>query len=245
MVKQSYKAILLVLASDNTKAYIKFREIYQAYYESNPEILVLLVYGKTTNIIPNDHDLVFDVDENYFPGMITKTILALEHIEKTYNYEYLIRTNISTFWVLDRLRARLDKAPATECFEGSIRFCSIKGGGSSPNYISGTNLVLSRDMVQKMLSKKKDMLEWDKKPEDWAMSQALIDFGYEAKGVVPAPIQHMDMFTEFNKKILQTIESADAKNRDNFRIKNKGDRTVLDISIANMLLLRYYGKTIL
>ena len=246
MAKPSYKAIILVLASDNNEAYRRFRKIYHAYYESNPEILVLMVYGKSPNLVPNDHDLVYDdIEENYYPGMITKTIRAIEHIESTYDYEYLVRTNLSTFWVLDRLLGRLNKAPAQECFEGSIRFCSVRGGTSSPNYISGINLILSRDMVRLMLTKKQDMLSWNLKAEDWALSQSLTDLGYTPKAVVPAAIHHMDIFDHMSERVPKEIDAADRMGRDHFRIKNKGDRAELDIAIANMLLLRYYGKTIL
>lgn len=246
MAKRSYKAVMLVLASDNNEAYRKFRDIYHAYYETNPEILVLMVYGKSPDLVPNDHDLVYhDIEENYYPGMITKTIRAIEYIEATYDYEYLVRTNLSTFWILDRLLSRLNKAPAKECFEGSIRFCSIRGGTSSPNYISGINLILSRDMVQNMLVKKQEMLSWNLKAEDWSLSQSLIDLGYTPKAVVPAALHHMDKFGAMDEKVHDEINIADQRNRDHFRIKNKGDRAGLDISIANLLLLRYYGKTIL
>lgn len=246
MAKQYFKAILLVLASHNAEIYQEFRKIYHQYYKTNPNILVLFVYGKTPNLIANTNDLIYDdILENYYPGMITKTIRAIKHIESSYDYDFLIRTNISTFWIFDRLLQRLEKTPNKDCFLGSLRTCKMKNGEYSPQYLSGINMTLSRDVIPKLIEQENEVISHSHMPEDWALSQSLINHGYIPKAPYPPPVHHLDTFTTIDERVMKEIELADSRNRDHFRIKNRENRVDIDISIAKILLQRYYGKTVL
>jgi len=244
MKKPFYKAIMLVLASDNAPIYKELRKVYQAYLHENANIKVFMVYGDGTEFDATQDDLIYpDVAENYYPGMITKTIKAIQHIDENYDYDFLIRTNISTFWDFDRLLKRLDIQPLENCFTGTIRGCKHKGE-ASPQYISGTNLVLSRDLVVKMISHKDELLSWDL-PEDWAMSKLFIDSGLKPRASLPGAIHFMEQFKSVDEQpILSEIEIARKMNHDNFRIKNNHDRLNIDVAVAKILLREYYGKTI-
>lgn len=244
MEKPYYKAVMLVLASDNMPVYRELRNIYQAYMNENPNIKVLMVYGASTKFERNNSDLVYDdIPENYYPGMITKTMRAIEEIDETYDYDYLIRTNISTFWDFDRLLQRLDKQPAEKCFTGTLRHCSYKKI-ASPKYVSGINLVLSRDLVKYIISEKEALLSWDL-PEDWALSKVLIDSGLQPKPSLPGAIHFMERYLEVDEEVvLAEIQKAEQMNHDNFRIKNLHDRLNIDVPVAKILLKHYYGKTI-
>lgn len=244
MEKPYYKAVMLVLASDNAPIYKELRKIFRAYMHENENIKVLFVYGEGTNFDVTDDDLVYpDIPENYYPGMITKTIRALEHIEETYNYDFFIRTNISTFWDFDRLLKRLDKQPLRDCFTGTIRGCKYKDQ-VSPQYIAGVNLVLSRDLSRKMISVKEELLSWDL-PEDWAMSKVFIDSGLKPRPSLPGAIHFMEKFKSVDEQpILEEIETARKMEHDHFRIKNNHNRLEIDIAVAKVLLKEYYGKTI-
>ena len=244
--KPYYRAVVLVLASDNTPLYQNFRKVYQAYLDVNPNIKVFLVYGNQYSFIPQEHDLVFDdVEENYYPGMITKTIRAFEYVESNYDYDFLVRTNISTFWDFNRLLKRLDKQPKDRCITGSFRQCPIKGGGRSPHYVSGVNLVLSKDLVQEAIKQQHKLCSLDL-PEDWALSQIFIDMGLPPRPSIPGAIHFMEKFTSDDETpILNEIEAARKNNHDHFRIKNESNRDVIDMKVASILLKEYYGKTIL
>ena len=113
-MKKHYKAVILVLASDNSPIYQEFRKIYQRYLNECPDVKVLLVYGAGTLFERQEYDLVYDdIVENYYPGMITKTLRAMEHIDQTYDYDFLIRTNLSTFWDFTRLLKRFNNLLTT------------------------------------------------------------------------------------------------------------------------------------
>jgi hypothetical protein len=241
--KPFYKAILLVLASDNTELYRQFKQVYEHYIDSNPNVKVLFVYGRDVSFDVKPYDLVYDVEENYYPGMITKTVRAFEHINRSYDYDFLVRTNLSTFWDINRLCKRLNRLPTTQCASGTFRQCVYKGR-RSPEYIAGVNLVVSRDVVQHFIDHQDRLIEWDL-PEDWALSQLLLDDGIKLIQSRPGAIHFMDKFTSFDEaKVLSEVAAAQQMNHDHFRIKNK-DRGNIDIQIANVLLREYYGQTIL
>lgn len=243
--KPFVKAILLILASDNLPVYQEFRKIYQEYLYSNPNIKVFFVYGNQHTFEPQEYDLIYDdVEENYYPGMITKTIKAMEFIDKNYEYEFLVRTNLSTFWDFDRLLSRLDKQPKQKCVTGTLRQCKYKGK-QSPLYVAGVNLVLSNDMVKEIIKHKEEMCNWDL-PEDWALSQIFINMSITPRASLPGAIHFMDKFQSFNEEeVLREINKAREMNHDNFRIKNARNREDVDIKVAKVLLREYYGKTIL
>lgn len=236
-----YKTIILILASDNTPIYRKFREIYQEYLDTDPDIKVLFVYGNSAKFRPEEYDLVYDVEENYYPGMITKTVYALEHIDSHFQYDHLIRTNLSTFWDFRTLKKRLDRLPKEKCVTGSMRSC-VYNGQKSPDYVSGVNLILSRDMVQKIVQNRSEIVSWDL-PEDWSLSKIFIDHGIQPKHTSPNPIHFMEKFINFDRDlVLREIQSARKLSHDHYRIKNK-DRGI-DIRIAETLLEEYYGKKV-
>lgn len=246
MAKPFQRVILLVLASDNAFLYKQFRKIYKAYANTDPSIKTFMVYaGKENSFTPDEHDLVYsDIEENYYPGMITKTVRAMEDIDKQYDYDFMIRTNLSTFWDFELLHKRLDKQPITKCFTGTFRDCVYKGK-PSPQYVSGTNLVVSRDLVKTYIKNSVELCSWDL-PEDWALSQLLINRGYKPKASFPGAIHRLDTYKTIDEKVIMSeIEKARDMRHDNFRIKNPVNRDVIDVGIAKILLREYYGKEIL
>jgi len=245
MVKPFYKAIILVLASDNNPLYKEFRKIYQEYLDIDPEIKVFLVYGNQFSVEKQSYDLVYDdIPENYYPGMILKTIRALEDIDNNFDYDFLVRTNLSTFWDIPKLKERLDRQPKKNCLTGSLRRCRYKNK-TSPDYIGGINLVLSRDLVKKLIDYKDEVSSWDL-PEDWAISQMFINLGLMPRQCLPKPMHLMEHHTEYNEKLLlREIELAKSKKCDNYRIKSKtSDRLTVDIGIAKLLLKEIYNKVV-
>lgn len=241
--RNHYRVIVLVLASSTDPVYLKFRDIWYTYLDLYHNIKVYLVYGNT-NISPNSNDLIYnDIAETYYPGMITKTLRAIKYINDTYTYDFLLRTNLSTFWDFDLLLSRLDKLD-TNSITGTIRKCKYKGI-ESPNYISGVNLIIPHNLVNILVDNMELIKSWNL-PEDWSLSKIYIDLGIPLKPSIPGCIHFMERFTECNmEQVLHEINIAKQMQHDHFRIKNKYDRLLLDPYIMNVLLTQYYGEKIL
>jgi len=242
---QHYKIIVLVIATTGG-VYDEFRKIYSKYSDTNNHIKVLFAYGKPSI---GDHqysskDLVFDtIEDNYYPGMLKKTLYALKHINNTYSYDFLVRTNLSTFWVFDKLLQRVSSLPTTNVVSGTFRKAVDNFGRQLPEYISGTGIVLSRDMVDVLVSDK-TILDTEY-PEDFAISNCFVTKGIRLTRAVPRPICLLEQNRAINPSdIEKLLELNTSTNIDHYRIKSSVDLRHQDIHIANKLLNFYYGKTL-
>ena len=258
---KKYKAILLVLASedvDNTFYIIKkicdewkplyphFKNVYEQYINENPNIKVLFVYGDSPTLIANEYDLVYDVFENDYPGMITKTLFAMKDIENTYDYDFLIRTNLSTFWDLNQLEYRLDKLPKTQCLTGTPVKHKNKIGDDY-HYIAGYDMIISRDLIQSILPYTNEIINQKilLDMEDLSICTAIEKYAgvklseYSFRN--DAIVINMQCFSE--SQYQQYLNYQIKNNIDHFRVRNRIDRNV-DKLVHSRLLWDIYGKSL-
>lgn len=120
-----------------TLYYEKMREKYQFHYffcEYNNDI--------SENICEKDH-FIYIKGQEEFHKIYEKTVLSIDYINKNYKYDYLVRTNISSFWNIDHLFKLANQLPRTGCFSGIYMF---------NHFISGTGIILSRDVCEYLLT---------------------------------------------------------------------------------------------
>ena len=143
------KIILLVLAHEN-EDYNKFKSVWLKYINKfENDVKVYFVYGNSTFDLNSNHDLVFhNIQENYKDGLILKTVEALEYINKNWNYDYVVRTNISSFWDLNNLLLYTDSFSKENFYGGPLRT-------KFPSFIRGEAIIFSRDVSLKVCENKK------------------------------------------------------------------------------------------
>jgi hypothetical protein len=141
-----YKAIILVIASPTTY-YNKNKIILDKFMNSNPNIKTFFIYGNINKetIYKSTHDLFFDCEESLRPGILKKTLLSFEYILKNFEFDYVIRTNISTFWNFSYLLNIINKLPINRCIAGNI---------TNKNFIMGTCIILSKDLIEYIINNK-------------------------------------------------------------------------------------------
>ena len=189
---------ILVLASTDNQDYIDFINHYWipllTWLDSHrgPElnVYIYLIFGAGNSFdavnIPEalkQYFLIFeDIPESYTPGILQKTVRGFEEMGvKHPDYTLLYRTNISTFLLLDRIVARMNKVidenghgkQNTVCTE-LVTQCNATGVSgiywgcqlNSPpeynkhkldtniRYVSGTDIMLSHDVVQFIIDNK-------------------------------------------------------------------------------------------
>ena len=242
-MKPYFPLIILVVASDNNKIYKKLREVYEKILYVNKEVKIYLVYGNPISFTPKEFDLYFsEIKESQYPGMVLKTIEAMEYVLSKYSFDFLLRTNISTIWLLDRILTRIKTLPKDNTYTGTSRKCYIDGE-LTKNYISGTSLILSSNLVNKIVKNKSKILERDL-PEDYALSNFLSsELRLEPLSPSLKQMHLLEHLTVFSPSILdKEIEKADKLNCDHFRIKSKNNRENIDPLIASYIVSRYYNK---
>jgi hypothetical protein len=233
MEKTYYKAVLLVLASESS-LYNELKNLYVKYIQSNPSIKVYFVYAGKVSFVPQQYDLVYeDLTESVIqPHPAKKVVKALQYINNTHDYDYLVRTNISTFWVFDKLINRLNTLPKINTITGRI-------GYFPPKYVVGSDMVVSKDLIdQLLLQPEKVYLTHNGKyiPEDRILSEFFTNIcGANILDGVES-VKYLENVTSSNFRYALIGLSPSI---DHFRIKNSEDRQV-DIEIHNVLLDMYY-----
>ena len=241
-MKPYFPLIILAVASDDKVIYKKLREVYESIIDVSKEVKIYLVYGSPITFTPKKFDLYFpEIEESPYPGMALKTIKAMEHVLAEYNFDFLLRTNISTIWLLDRILTRIKTMPKNNTYTGTRRRCYINGK-LSVNYISGTSLIVSRDLVDKIVKNKYKIVEQDL-PEDFAISN-FIQSELDLEPVAPSlkPMHLLEHLTEFSVPFIEEeLKKADHLNCDHFRIKSKTNREAIDPYVAGYIVNRYYN----
>jgi hypothetical protein len=142
----------------------------------------------------------------------------MQYIDQTYEYDYVVRTNISSFWNIDNLFTLTSVLPRQQCLSGYLMFNS---------FISGTGIILSRDTCNYFVHQP----DVEGRPDDVGIFQTIIHY------CLPFQIE------QYYKLHFQTDGTNNLpENITNilyFRIKNE-DRTN-DIICFKQLLKRLYN----
>jgi hypothetical protein len=126
-------------------------------------------------------DFKFESDTLYVPcaesyqNILEKTVLGIRYIEMNLDFDIIIRTNVSTYFHIRKLRHLLTSPLFEHDFFGGF-IEKTKGAyfGGSVNYkfISGTGIFLSRAAVSKLTEL--NYLEFEGVPDDVAISHFLM-----------------------------------------------------------------------
>ena len=251
--KQYFKAILLIIASNDSPIYINARNIIKKYMYNEPSIKVIFVYEKLHAPLLDyceDHDLIFENIEYRFPLSAEKTIEAMKIIDKKYNYDYLIRTNIATFWDFDKLKVNLNSLPKEKCYAGYPLSVNkhINNGNCDHypcdiNYISGTDIFLSSDLVKMLINT--DSIQY------YMYDDICIGYFLNTQNnipIIPLKWAWLDNpnspYLSYCKDIYQLEDIPKLYNDpkvDHYRVKYTQDREVNDFNTSKILLKMIYN----
>ncbi len=154
-----YRAVLVVLASTNAPFYLFCRSAWLALAGTALQhgVRVVLLYGSGALSAQEEtpFDLVVDfVDTAVEWGgappelqIVNKTLLALPALLERCTFDYMVRTNIHTFWDAQRLAGRLAALPSSGCLAG-CRMDWVAG----LSFVDGIDFIISADLVQPMVS---------------------------------------------------------------------------------------------
>jgi hypothetical protein len=159
---QGAKYVNLVLYSDD-KIYNKMKQITEKYYKKFKNVTT--IYYKFDKDIKNNYEMQGNVlkikgTESYLPGILDKTVKAMEYVVDN-DFDYLVRSNISTIVDFELLDKELSKKPI-EYGGGLINTLQNidKSGGIVDEtyfglkYVSGTAIVFSKKTLKQMIENK-------------------------------------------------------------------------------------------
>jgi len=146
------KQILNLVLFSHSEHYDKMYKITREFYKTQGIPTIYYIFNPD---LKTDFELLDDIlhirgKETYTPGILDKTVKAIEYVHKTYSFDYLIRSNIST---LINFKLLLPNLSGVEYGAGCTFTTSrvIHGVNQQILFGSGTSIILSKDAVRKLV----------------------------------------------------------------------------------------------
>jgi len=123
--KKSYKMIILIIASSETDEYEIFKNCWLGYMNDFPEVKSFFLYSDTNidcDLLVSENSLTYNCEESYIPGILYKTIAGIDFCYNHLSYEYILRTNLSSFIHIPRVLSYLEKQEKNDYMCTNIEF---------------------------------------------------------------------------------------------------------------------------
>lgn len=234
-----YRAVILILSSNNTEIYRNCRKIWKKYMNYDTSIKVYFVYGELDEPLfeyDSFSDLIFNEVKEHPYLNIEKTIKAMNYIDSCVEYDFFIRTNLSTFWDFNKLHLQLNILPKENCYSGDGPLPTYDLNGY---YLSGVDTIVTPDLIKSIISNKHliDYFTY----EDAAMGKYF--HGYLKSPMLPNCICFFEDINGENEfeKIMSRIKQSLDNNINHYRVKSIYEREQTDLYIYKILLKTIYN----
>lgn len=231
---KKYKLIILITSSSNIDEYVEMKRLTDLYMKLYKDVIKYFFIEfnpeMEENIKKEENTLYFKGIESTIPGIFQKTIYAMEYINTNYDYDFVVKTNLSSFFHMKNLFKYLGSIPK-ENFAG--------GFDCFGSFITGTGIFLSRDSSNKLVDIGKYYLNSD------AFDDVLITQLLRTCNIPIYYIGHEYKWTYLTHDNLPednpyNEEIEYPENTLYFRIKYNPDRNI-DIMYFKLLLKRIYS----
>ena len=235
-----YQTILAVIAS-RSEVYDSMVEIYWKKMieitEKRGDIKIIMLYGSDQNVeelnIPDSNLFIGTQQNSVIPGIISKTIEAIRYINDNFEYKHILRTNLSSFFILDNLIKQSVALPKERCYSGVWYKFSEQVFGS------GAGSWLSKDAAEYLVEHCHDYM-WNIVNDDIIIGMIMDKYKLPL-----IPLGRFDFtsnsFILTNQDICDRVKSDLMKDQYHIRIKNEKDRR-LDLSYMNKLMEMFYPQ---
>jgi hypothetical protein len=144
-IKTKYDIIFLIISSKNNNYYQEMKRLtsmYMSKYSYNINFFFIEADPNIKSQMEVIGNNIFVKDkETYTPGIFIKTIKALKYINDNYNYDYLIRTNSSSFFNIENMLKYLSNLPKEKYAIGFTLNLPKYG-----NFLHGTSTIITKDI---------------------------------------------------------------------------------------------------
>lgn len=238
LVKGNYpKVLILIISSDDKPVYVELQKLWRSYMHTCPtNVEAYFIKGNPnlTNLFKIEKDVIWSkTEESLIPGILNKTIISMEAMLPRLNeFDYVLRTNLSSFFVFDRMLKFLKGLPRHNCYCGSIReFDSIY-------YIEGMGIYLSKDVVKEMVKEKNELLN-----QTWMFDDVVLGKFFQNRSLIYLPVKRIDITK------IETWKNMRGKIPNDgffFRLKNDDPdlRASDEVYVYKQMLRKFYGISI-
>ena len=151
--------LVLVIAGGHLPRYRVNRAVWRMIADHVAPLGIQIYFVAMDNTIKQDglydRSLLFVGTDSLVGGVLNATVKGLEYVYQNklpgHKAKFVLRTNLSSFWVFSRLLALLSTHPTTNFYAGVVY-----GSGIGP-YASGAGTVMSVDVAVKIYESKDKM----------------------------------------------------------------------------------------
>lgn len=170
------KLLFLILAND-TPAYLEMQRLWQKYMNIDSNIKSYFIKYDVNKLFDSDvtvhNDTIYMKGENdsLIPGCLDKTIKAIEYSLNNFEFDYLIRTNMSSVWDFNKIYSYIT--------DNHYDIAGVNGfdGAHKVHFVSGAGILMSNSLCKELV-KNKHLLNYDI-IDDVSIGKLLIDLNYK------------------------------------------------------------------
>jgi len=180
----------------------------------------------------NENELNYEYSIDVF-CLLPKFLWGYNHLKNELDkYDYIIRTNSSTFLNFPILEKHIEKLPKTQCYAGCIAY---------NKFISGTCIIMTKDVIEKIIqSPYKDDY---KKRNEHVLDDVLIGkiMAHNNINMINIPMhQFADLYDVPNdENIINALNTSPI-----IRVRNNSNRNKIDKYVWSKLTEHYYKKKV-
>jgi hypothetical protein len=230
------KVLVLIIANDDKDYYLAEQKIWRSYMHLDREHVEAYFIKGTPDLeqpyLIFEDEILSKMTENYIPGILNKTILSMEAmLSRLDEFDYVLRTNLSSFYYFPKLLDFLKTLPPTKCYTASV------GTHNGKSFGSGAGFILSIDLVKMLIDHKEKLLDNTSYPDD-----VVIGHFFTQRNIRIIPAKRLDF----------PSRSAFIKHRNrnlskhyHFRLKHDQEhlRNTEEIYLQKTLTEMFYGVT--
>lgn len=243
------KIIILIISSQSTH-YSQMKEMWKKYMNKHENIKCFFI---EFNIEIEQQILLDEINntiyikgnETYIPGILDKTIKSIQYVvSSNMEFDYILRTNLSTFIVLDKLynyllKTKLDYAGPKAKLPIKTRFKKYLNLISPSNryYASGTCIIMSSECIGYLL---KQEINYDL-IDDVSIGFTL-SVKYKFHNIIRTDaVIDNGINSDYVNGINYNNES-DLQNKDKFIFRCKHINSDLTLKMLNNFIFLYFQK---
>jgi hypothetical protein len=152
--------ILILILANDTPIYIEMQNIWKKYMNKHENIKSYFIKYKENldndiYLSQEDNTIYIKGIESFVPGVLDKTIKSIEYCIKNIKFDYLFRTNMSSFLLLDKLYKYClnNKIDCGGLISHHFDSQFING----TKFISGSGILLSTNACNFLIENKNDI----------------------------------------------------------------------------------------
>lgn len=226
--------ILILVISSIEEPYKRLENAIRETWgnNTNQDVKIFYNYGNGTSSFIDGDKIICESGKETLFNIGAKTIKSFELLYDSFEFDYIFRTNLSSYVCINKMINFLKDKPKHNYYAGKLEqfFTHNITDFGEGNFASGCGFFISRDLIKKVLNNK-DLYN-NSHLDDVSIAGML-----KILGVIPSNCPRIDITKILNNKFYYNHDIVNIDNDNyHFRCKTDGDRSG-DIEIFKKLYL--------